>query len=137
RSLLGPSTQMFVLSACDGSFAVLVLVPDYTLIPAPPAVRDEPLALAEPIAVAAHAVSRIDLEGVQRALVLGGGTIVSLVTRVLRDRGVPTVDVVEPREFLAPTLLSMGATAVHRPEEFSTAGPPHGAVLIAAGRPET
>src|SRR5690606_12620768 len=90
---------------------------------------------AEPIAVAAHAVSRVDLDGVQRALVLGGGTIGSLVTRVLSDRGVATVDVVEPREFLASTLLSMGATAVHRPEEFSAQETLYDVVFVAAGVP--
>lgn len=135
RYHLCPSKQMLGITEWDGSFADLVAVPDYTLIPAPPAVRDEHLALAEPIAVAAHAVSRVDLEGVQRALVLGGGTIGSLVTRVLSDRGVATVDVVEPREFLASTLLSMGATAVHRPEEFSAQETLYDVVFVAAGVP--
>lgn len=136
RYHLCPSKQMLGISEWDGSFADLVAVPEYTLIPAPAEVKDEHLALAEPIAVAAHAVGRVDLGVVKRALVLGGGTIGSLIARVLSARGVETVDVVEPREFLAPTLIEMGATSVHAPSTFKT-GPDalYDAVFIAAGVP--
>lgn len=136
RYHLCPSKQMLGISEWDGSFADLVAVPAYTLIPAPDGVRDEHLALAEPIAVAAHAVGRADLTHAARALVLGGGTIGSLIVRVLSDRGVPVVDVVEPREFLAPTLRTMGATSVFTPEEFAKRGGDlYDTIFIAAGVP--
>lgn len=136
RYHLCPSKQMLGISEWDGSFADLVAVPAYTLIPAPDGVRDEHLALAEPIAVAAHAVGRADLMHAARALVLGGGTIGSLIVRVLSDRGVPVVDVVEPREFLAPTLRTMGATSVFTPEEFAERGGDlYDTIFIAAGVP--
>lgn len=136
RYHLCPSKQMLGISEWDGSFADLVAVPAYTLIPAPDGVRDEHLALAEPIAVAAHAVGRADLTHAARALVLGGGTIGSLIVRVLSDSGVPVVDVVEPREFLAPTLRTMGATSVFTPEEFAKRGGDlYDTIFIAAGVP--
>lgn len=136
RYHLCPRKQMLGISEWDGSFADLVAVPAYTLIPAPAGVRDEHLALAEPIAVAAHAVGRADLTHVERALVLGGGTIGSLIVRVLSDRGVQKVDVVEPREFLEPTLRQMGAAAVLAPEDPALSdGEPYDAIFIAAGVP--
>ena len=136
RYHLCPSKQMLGISEWDGSFADLVAVPAYTLIPAPDGVWDEHLALAEPIAVAAHAVGRADLTHAARALVLGGGTIGSLIVRVLSDSGVPVVDVVEPREFLAPTLRTMGATSVFTPEEFAERGGDlYDTIFIAAGVP--
>ena len=136
RYHLCPRKQMLGISEWDGSFADLVRVPSYTLIPAPDDVKDEHLALAEPIAVAVHAVHRVDLTTVERALVLGGGTIGSLITRVLSARGVAQVDVVEPRGFLAPTLASMGATAVHDPASFAQLdAADYDAVFIAAGVP--
>lgn len=136
RYHLCPRKQMLGISEWDGSFADFVRVPAYTLIPAPDDVKDEHLALAEPIAVAVHAVNRTDLTAVDRALVLGGGTIGSLITRVLSARGVKQVEVVEPREFLAPTLTSMGATAVHDPTSFGQHDPAaYDAVFIAAGVP--
>lgn len=136
RYHLCPQKQMLGITEWDGSFADLVTVPAYTLIPAPEGVKDQHLALAEPIAVAVHAVNRVDLGTVERALVLGGGTIGSLITRVLTARGVSTVEVVEPREFLAPTLTAMGASAVHVPGTLPT-GPEdlYDAIFVAAGVP--
>lgn len=56
---------------------------------------------------------------VQRAtaLVLGGGTIGSLITQVLSDAG-SRVTVSEPREFLKDTLLQLGAGTVVTPAEL-------------------
>lgn len=101
----------------DGCFADFVEVPEYTVVSAPDDVPDQYLALAEPIAVAAHAVARTD--GVPRstALVLGGGTIGSLITRVLSDAG-SRVTVSEPREFLRETLTQLGASRVVKPAEL-------------------
>lgn len=136
RYHLCPQKQMLGITEWDGSFADLVTVPEYTLIPAPEGVKDQHLALAEPIAVAVHAVNRVDLDSVERALVLGGGTIGSLITRVLSARGVPTVEVVEPRGFLEPTLTALGATIVHQPEDLPDGSDDlYDVVFVAAGVP--
>ncbi len=101
----------------DGCFADFVEVPEYTLVPAPSDIPNEYLALAEPVAVAAHAVGRTDHVQRATALVLGGGTIGSLITRVLSDAG-SRVTVSEPREFLKDTLLQLGAGTVVTPAEL-------------------
>ena len=101
----------------DGCFADFVEVPQYTLVPAPANIPNEYLALAEPIAVAAHAVRRTANVPRDTALVLGGGTIGSLITRVLSDDG-SRVTVSEPREFLQDTLRQLGASDVVTPAEL-------------------
>ena len=128
------SKQMLGIAEWDGSFAEHVVVPAYTLVPAPDDVADEHLALAEPVAVAAHAVAQLGERRRTRALVLGGGTIGALVTRVLADTGSEQVDVVEPREHVHPVLRSVGATAVHLPDDALEPGA-YDAVFVAAGVP--
>lgn len=114
---LCPKKLMLGVAEWDGSFAHYVEVPAYTLIPAPDEIKDEYLALAEPIAVAAHAVRQAPSVDGKTALVLGGGTIGGLITRVLADQGA-TVTVSEPREFLAETLTKLGASTVVVPEDL-------------------
>lgn len=136
RYHLCPSKQMLGIAEWDGSFADLVTVPAYTIIPAPEGIAPEHLALAEPIAVAVHAVDRAMPQPGTRTLVLGGGTIGSLITRTLTARGVEHVDVVEPRAFLAETLAQVGAQRAFTPEEYAAAEvEPYDLVLIAAGVP--
>ncbi len=114
---LCPNKVMLGVPEWDGCFADFVEVPEYTLVPAPATVPDEYLALAEPIAVAAHAVRRTDAVQRDTALVLGGGTIGSLITRVLSDGG-SRVTVSEPRKFLQDTLCRLGASDVVTPAEL-------------------
>ena len=46
---------------CDGAFATLVAVPNYTLVAVPDGVADEQAALTEPFAVALHGLERAGL----------------------------------------------------------------------------
>lgn len=131
---LCPKKLMLGVAEWDGSFADYVEVPAYCLIEAPESVLDEHLALAEPIAVAAHAVRQLSGREYSTALVLGGGTIGSLITRVLADEGVD-VTVSEPRAFLHSKLLEMGATRVVSPSDLPE-GLKYDAVFIVAGIPE-
>ena len=130
---LCPSKLMLGAAEWDGSFAHFVEVPAYTLIPAPDSVADEDLALAEPIAVAVHAVRQARADEASSALVLGGGTIGSLITQVLADKGVQ-VTVSEPREFLHQTLRDFGASRVVTPEEDP--GSDYDITFIVAGLPQ-
>ena len=57
--------------ASDGALAPLVLVPVQGLVPLPGTVSDQAAALAEPLAVALHAVRRGGVRVGDRALVLG------------------------------------------------------------------
>lgn len=124
------SKIMLGVKEWPGCFADYVEVPAYTVIPAPDDVLDEHLALAEPIAVAAHAVRQLGDRKCRTALVLGGGTIGCLITRVLADRG-SKVTVSEPREFLQEKLLSLGADRVVTPETLDATT--YDAVFVVAG----
>lgn len=131
---LCPSKLMLGVAEWDGSFADFVALPAYTLIPAPDAVADEHLALAEPLAVAAHAVRQLGDRELGNCLVLGGGTIGSLITRVLADRGA-TVTVCEPRAFLAEVLQGLGATEVVTSTDELDPERRFESIFIAAGVP--
>ncbi|WP_299036599.1 zinc-binding dehydrogenase [uncultured Pseudokineococcus sp.] len=135
RYHLCPRKVMLGVAEWDGSFAELVAVPEHTLVPAPDEVRDEHLALAEPVAVAVHAVRQLGERSARRALVLGGGTIGALLCLVLRDRGSERVEVVEPREHVHPLLRHLGAEQVHAPGADLEPGG-YEAVLVAAGVPD-
>ncbi len=95
-----------------GGLADFVKVPTFTLVPAPDSLDASLLSFAEPVAVAVHAVRRAGQLGtVRRALVLGGGTIGTLITAVLSAQA-PELDitVVEPRQPLHELLTTAGAT---------------------------
>ncbi len=84
RRVLGVSCDEYRL---DGAFAELVAVPARILFAVPPGVSLVEAALTEPLAVAAHAVSRAPVAGVDTVLVVGAGVIGLLVVAVLRAQG--------------------------------------------------
>ena len=131
---LCPAKLMLGVAEWDGSFADLVRLPSYTLIAAPDGVKDEHLALAEPLAVAAHAVRQLGERELGNCLVLGGGTIGSLITRVLADRDA-SVTVCEPRSFLADVLQRLGAERVVANTGELAADERYQSIFIAAGVP--
>lgn len=116
---LCPKKLMLGVAQWDGSFANFVKVPAYTLIPAPESIAEEHLALAEPIAVAAHAVRQLNGRLTDDVLILGGGTIGGLITRVLSADG-SRVTVSEPRAFLEEKLKAFGATRVINPGKLES-----------------
>jgi 2-desacetyl-2-hydroxyethyl bacteriochlorophyllide A dehydrogenase len=93
----------------DGGLADQVVVDERCLIPVPESVDPGAVGLAEPIAVAVHAVNRSRAVPSERALVIGGGSIGLLCAAVLRDRGVQ-VDVAarHPRQREAARALGAG-----------------------------
>ncbi len=94
----------------DGAFAELVVVPARILDTVPSGVSMVEAAFAEPLAVAAHAVSRAPVAGPGAVLVVGAGVIGLLVMSVLRAAGHERIVAVD----LSPTRLerarAMGAT---------------------------
>lgn len=130
---LCPKKVMLGVAEWPGSFADYVEVPAYTLIAAPDSIKDEHLGLAEPIAVAAHAVRQLGERKQKTALVLGGGTIGALIARVLSHNGTE-VTVSEPRAFLKEKLEALGAAHVRTPDELGD--DTYDAVFVAAGVPE-
>lgn len=75
----------------DGGMAEHVVVPAAICVPVPDSCPDARAALAQPLAIAMHAISRADLTGARTALVVGAGGIGALVIASLADRPVRVV----------------------------------------------
>lgn len=81
----------------DGAFSELVAVPASNVFAVQPHVAAADAALAEPLAVAIHAVDRAELKQSSTALVVGAGPIGILIGLVAADRGCRVL-VSEPRD---------------------------------------
>lgn len=82
--------------SCDdyrhhGAFAELLSLPEHVLFKVPDDVTFEQAAFGEPLAVAMHAVNRVNLKGGETALVIGAGLIGLLVAQVLKQKGASRV----------------------------------------------
>jgi L-iditol 2-dehydrogenase len=82
--------------SCDdyrrhGAFAELLSLPQHVLFKVPDDVTFEQAAFGEPLAVAMHAVNRVNLSGGETALVIGAGLIGLLVAQVLKQKGASRV----------------------------------------------
>jgi (R,R)-butanediol dehydrogenase/meso-butanediol dehydrogenase/diacetyl reductase len=75
----------------DGGMAEQVVVPAAMCVAVPDSCPSERAALAQPLAIAMHAVSRADLTGVRRVLVVGAGGIGALLVAALTDRPLEVV----------------------------------------------
>lgn len=129
--------QMLGISEWDGALADYVKVPETCVIKAPVDIDERFLSVAEPIAVAAHAVEQILYRGPERVLILGGGTIGALILRVLKHHEVEHVDVSEPRTTTHELLRKFGVQRIFDPVEIgrSDSGG-YDVVFIAAGVPD-
>ncbi|MET3777332.1 (R,R)-butanediol dehydrogenase/meso-butanediol dehydrogenase/diacetyl reductase [Rhizobium alvei] len=77
----------FVGEVCDGGFAEECVLPARLVVPTSPQVRPEIAALAEPLAVALHAVRRLNAEPGEPVLVAGCGPIGGLAALLLSALG--------------------------------------------------
>ena len=126
------------LSAHGGGLAEQAIVPAGTLHRVPPDVPLDAAALAEPAAVAWHAVDRAELAPGDAALVIGAGPVGLAVTAVLRHRGAGRIIVSEPSPARRTAALRLGADTVLDPAEVDAARVARGAAAAfdCAGRPE-
>lgn len=102
----------------SGAFARFIRVHEDELLPLPNGLSLRDAALAEPLAVALHAITRAQLENNETALVIGAGPIGQLVLAALRARGVERVEAVEPAPNRRDLARALGATIVHMPDEL-------------------
>ncbi|MGI3167221.1 zinc-dependent alcohol dehydrogenase [Pseudooceanicola sp. 200-1SW] len=79
----------FIGEKIDGGFAEAVTLPARNVAPAPEGVPDRHLAMVEPLAVALHAVRRLDAPEGAEVVVTGCGPIGGLVTLLLTRAGHP------------------------------------------------
>jgi (R,R)-butanediol dehydrogenase/meso-butanediol dehydrogenase/diacetyl reductase len=91
------SLQLFGIDA-PGSLAEYVALPATALVPVKDSVPVTEVALAEPLAVAVHAVARSGLAGGETVLIFGAGPIGILTALVARCSGAKEILIAEPSE---------------------------------------
>ena len=102
-----------------GGFAELTLVPAGNVYPLPDGVEARTGALAEPLANGVH-VARLGLAGghsVERAVVIGAGTIGLMCLQAAVLEGIGEVHAVEPHEVRRDQALALGAATAHASAE--------------------
>lgn len=102
----------------QGAFATYVKVPADGLLPLPPGLDPRAAALAEPLAVALHAIGRAGVEPGHRVMVLGAGPIGALAIAALRARGIDDVTCVEPAPTRQALARKVGATRILHPDDL-------------------
>lgn len=114
------ATLGYVGEVCDGGFAEEVVLPERLLHPVDPGLDPAIAAMAEPLAVALHAVGRLRAEAGAPVLVAGCGTIGGLAALVLAlaghrvlvaDRNAPRLAVVAAVTGAVPVALDPSAVA--------------------------
>lgn len=92
----------------DGGFAEYVSVPKWNLIDLPDNVSFEAAAMLEPMAVAVHAMRRLEFGTDEKIVVCGLGTIGQLLTMFLLEKGCKNIFVVGSKDIQKKTVLSFG-----------------------------
>jgi len=110
-------------SHLDGAFARYVLCDARSLLPLPEGMSPRVAALAEPLAVALHGITRSGITGGDSAMVFGAGPIGALTIAALVARGIGPVLVVEPGEPRRRLAEGLGATEVLDPAQLETFPP--------------
>ncbi|HRW39211.1 MAG TPA: alcohol dehydrogenase catalytic domain-containing protein [Aquihabitans sp.] len=105
-------------SAYDGAFATYKRSPSSELLALPDGLDPRAAALAEPLAVALHAIGNGQVVAGQRVLVLGAGPIGALAIAAMRTMGVAEVVCVEPGPVRRELALAVGADRVLGPDDL-------------------
>ncbi len=111
RRVLGVSSDEY---RRQGAFAEYVAVPHHLLYRLPESVSFVEAAMVEPLAVAAHAVSRAQVGPDGTVLIVGCGVIGLLIVQLLRAAGCQRILVVDVDDYRLERALGMGAVAAFR-----------------------
>ena len=109
----------FLGDAYHGGFAEYVRIPEYALVPVPSAVGFDVAALAEPLAVAVHAVRVAQVALGDRVAVLGAGTIGLLAVAAAKAAGAGEVWCTARHPQQRTAAESLGASTVFLGPEAS------------------
>jgi (R,R)-butanediol dehydrogenase/meso-butanediol dehydrogenase/diacetyl reductase len=104
------------VSDFQGAFAEYMRVPASQLLRLPEGLGLREAALAEPLAVALHGITRSGIEPGQRALITGVGPIGMLTLAALRARGIDDITVSEPSPTRRRLAGKLGASRTLEPE---------------------
>jgi len=102
----------------NGAFAEFILVGAAGVVRLPAGLSPRHAALAEPLAVALHGITRSGIAPGDTAMVFGAGPIGTLTTAALQTMGIDHITVVEPSLGRQTLALSIGATEVIDPDEL-------------------
>lgn len=103
----------FIGEACDGCFAEEIILPERLLHKVPVGLAPQIAAMAEPFAVALHAVRRLRLEDGEPLLIVGCGPIGGLAAVVAKQLGFGPIYVADRDEDRAALVARVaGATVV-------------------------
>ena len=102
----------------DGAFAEFILVRAGGILRLPDGLSARHAALAEPLAVALHGITRSGIAPGDTAMVIGAGPIGALTVAALRVMGIDQITVVEPSEGRQALARQLGATDVIDPSEL-------------------
>jgi (R,R)-butanediol dehydrogenase / meso-butanediol dehydrogenase / diacetyl reductase len=97
--------------SADGALAEQVVAPEHILVPVPPGLPPTTAVLAQPLAVAVHAVSRSGLAAGNRVLVIGSGAIGSLVVAACAARQLDVLVAVDINPDQLAMAAALGASA--------------------------
>jgi (R,R)-butanediol dehydrogenase / meso-butanediol dehydrogenase / diacetyl reductase len=106
-----------------GAFAAYVLENSRALLRIPVGLDEREAALAEPLAVALHGITRSGVKPGDSAMVFGAGPIGALTIAALVAKGIAPVIVVEPGKQRRELARRLGATEVLEPSELETFKP--------------
>jgi (R,R)-butanediol dehydrogenase / meso-butanediol dehydrogenase / diacetyl reductase len=101
-----------------GAFAQYITVSAANALRIPGSLATRSAALAEPTAIALHAVELADVRPEDRVLVSGGGPVGLLLVAVLRARGVTDITVSEPVGLRRDRALAVGAARTVVPDDL-------------------
>lgn len=102
----------------DGAFARYVLAPARGLLRVPAGLSRRDAALAEPLAVALHGITRSGAAPGDDVMVFGAGPIGALTIAALVARDIGPLTVVEPNERRRRLAAALGAARVVAPDEL-------------------
>jgi L-iditol 2-dehydrogenase len=108
RRILGVACEEF---RQQGAFAEFIVVPQQAIYPVPVDLPFEHAALVEPVSVALHAVSRLQIDPGDNAVVVGSGMIGLLVIQALRIAGCEDVIAIDLDDDRLRLAAELGATA--------------------------
>lgn len=92
----------------DGGYAEYVTVPAENLVELPETVSYEAAAMMEPMAVAVHAMRRMEVSQEETVVICGLGTIGLLLLMFLKEAGVSNILVIGNKDFQKKIILDLG-----------------------------
>jgi threonine dehydrogenase-like Zn-dependent dehydrogenase len=102
----------------DGAFAEYIVTRESGVLRLPDGLAPRHAALAEPLSVAMHGITRSGVQPGDTVMVFGAGPIGALSVAALRTMGIEDITVVEPNEGRQKLAAALGASSVVDPGEL-------------------